>query len=337
LKKIVIFLFLFISSPLLFAQFTIKPEFDINTNDEMAKEDFYNLNGSLKFKFQVTDDIELVFKPELDKYEVDVDDLYAKISFLEKHSVQGGKFENILSLDDYLGTFGRPFARKNLVTREMKNQGYISYAIGARYEYRDKSKDGWGGFAHVIYIPSQFEPQLNAGIYWQDKKKDMLAGLFASYYPFLSHENWGSEHCKSNRDNFIGDLVFSDYRNKIIYGAELTLGANLINPVGHINFDPDTKYPAFAGADLHAGIDLRLNDYINWLRALRTTMLIPEISEAKCNEFEILWGNQFSYKRNVKLHLDGGIGIVTKYDTYGDDDLKTKLEWRWTVSLVIKG
>ena len=249
MKRIFILFFL-VMPTFLFAQFTIKPEFDINTNDEMAKEDFYNLNGSLKFKFQATDDIELVFKPELDKYEVDVDELYAKISFLEKHSVQGGKFENILSLDDYLGSFDRPFARKNLITREIKDQGYVSYAIGARYEYRDKSNDGWGGFAHIIYIPSQFEPQLNGGFYWQDMREEMLVGLFASYYPFISHENWGSEHCKSHRDNFIGDLVFSDYRHKIIYGAELTMGSNLINPVGHINFDPDTEYPAFAGADL---------------------------------------------------------------------------------------
>ena len=80
-----------------------------------------------------------------------------------------------------------------------------------------------------------------------------------------------------------------------------------------------------------------MTDYIQWLPLLRGTMLIPEISEAKCNEFEVIWGNQFTYKDTVKLHLDTGIGIKTKYDTYGDDDLKTKMDWRWAVSLVIKG
>ena len=336
MKKILILLLLIIPC-CVFAQFTIKPEFELSTNDEKAKDDFYNLHGTMRFKFQATDDIELVFKPELDKYEVDIDEISAKYTFLEKHSVKGGKFENLLTLDDYLGNFDRVFARKNLVTREVKDQGYVSHAIGLKYEYRDRSKDGFGGFAHVVYVPSQFEPQLNLGFYWQDQREELLAGLFASYYPFINHENWGSEHCKSQKNNFIGDLVYSDYRSKIVYGVELTLGSNLINPVGHINYDPDTEYPAFAGADLHCGIRVNMTDFIEWLPALRCTMLIPEISEAKCNEFEVIWGNQFTYKEHVKLHLDTGLGIKTKYDTYGDDDLKTKLDWRWAVSLVIKG
>ncbi len=336
MKKILILLLLIIPC-CVFAQFTIKPEFELSTNDEKAKDDFYNLHGTMRFKFQATDDIELVFKPELDKYEVDIDEISAKYTFLEKHSVKGGKFENLLTLDDYLGNFDRVFARKNLVTREVKDQGYVSHAIGLKYEYRDRSKDGFGSFAHVVYVPSQFEPQLNLGFYWQDQREELLAGLFASYYPFINHENWGSEHCKSQKNNFIGDLVYSDYRHKIIYGAEFTLGSNLINPVGHINFDPDTEHPAFAGADLHCGIKVEMTDYIQWLPMLRGTMLIPEISEAKCNEFEVIWGNQFSYKEHVKLHLDTGLGIKTKYDVYGDDDLKTKLDWRWAVSLVIKG
>ncbi|MBQ3713789.1 MAG: hypothetical protein II890_07580, partial [Spirochaetia bacterium] len=227
MKKILILLLLIIPC-CVFAQFTIKPEFELSTNDEKAKDDFYNLHGTMRFKFQATDDIELVFKPELDKYEVDIDEISAKYTFLEKHSVKGGKFENLLTLDDYLGNFDRVFARKNLVTREVKDQGYVSHAIGLKYEYRDRSKDGFGGFAHVVYVPSQFEPQLNLGFYWQDQREELLAGLFASYYPFINHENWGSEHCKSQKNNFIGDLVYSDYRSKIVYGVELTLGSNLI-------------------------------------------------------------------------------------------------------------
>ncbi len=335
MKKIIILLFLLIPC-WTFAQFTIKPEFEISTNDDMAMEDFYNLRGTLRFKFQPTDDIELVFKPELDKYEVDIDEISAKYTFLEVHSIKIGKFENILTLDDYLGNFDRPFARKNLITREIKDQGYLSHAIGGKYEYRNKSKDGIGGFAHAMYIPSQQEPQIDCGIYWQDTREDLLAGLFATYYPAMNHKIWGNSH-RNNEHNFLGDLVYADYRNKIIYGCELTMGSSLINPVGHINYDPDTDYPVLAGADLHCGIKLDISDYIQWLPLLRGTMLIPEITEAKCNEFEILWGNQFSYKERVKLHLDTGIGIVTKYDTYGDDDLKTKLDWRWAVSLVIKG
>ena len=93
MKKIFILLLMLIPC-CLFAQFTIKPEFELSTNDERAKDDFYNLHGTLKFKFMPTDDIELVFKPELDKYEVDIDEISAKYTFMERHSIKAGKFEN---------------------------------------------------------------------------------------------------------------------------------------------------------------------------------------------------------------------------------------------------
>lgn len=336
MKKLILFLVLFTVPLSLFAQFTIKPEFQIDTNDEMNKDDFYDIQGKLRFKFDATDDIELIFKPVLDKYEADVDEISAKYTFLENHSVKAGKFENILTLDDYLGSFERPFARKNIITRELKDQGYLSHAIGGKYEFRDESGDNWGGFAHVLYIPSQLEPQLCGGFYWQDPDEEMIAGIFASYYPFLNHKKWDASEEEYPRDNFYGNLVYADYRGKYIYGAELTLGASLINPVGHINFNPDTDHPYFAGADIHGGIKVQLSDFIQWLPMIRGTAFIPELTEADCNEFEVLMGNQFTYKQNVKLHLDGGLGIVTKHDSFGDDSLKTKLEMRWAVSIVIK-
>lgn len=381
------FVLLFLIFPaFLFAQgFSVVPQFFIGSDSDMAKEDFYDLEGTLRFKFDVTDDIELVFKPELDKYEVDIDEISAKYTFFENHFIKAGKFENILSFDDQLGKFDRIFARSTIIDREIKDQGYVSHAIGLKYEYKgdffsrykrwykwwykwptipphgdgdrapeiweDKSrnvsdrgteleKDGGshetGGFAHFIYIPSQFEPQINCGIWRQTKKRDMFAGIFASYYPFVNHEVWGSEHVKASRDNFICDMIYADYRGSFIYGTELTAGSSLINPVGKINFDVDTDYPFFAGADLHGGVRFYLSRDMSWLPALRATVLFPEVSEFECSDIDLVFGNQFTYKKKAKLHIDCGIGIVTKHDNWGDDDLKTKLEGRWAISLVIK-
>ncbi|MCQ2603490.1 MAG: hypothetical protein MJ215_00390 [Spirochaetia bacterium] len=339
MKKIFILCLIFLILPFYtFAEkrFSITPEFKIDSNDDMDRDDFYNLKGSLRLKFQATDDIDLVFKPELDKYDVDIDEISARIRFLDRNTIKVGKFENILSLDDYLDSYNRIFARKNIVTRELDDQGYLSDAIGAKYEYRNRHDDGFGGFIHAMYIPSQFEPQVNGGFYWQSKDEDMLAGIFGAYYPFINHKGWGNEHACPTENNFMGDLVYMDYRKALIYGAELTIGTSLINPVGKINFDPDTDHPAFWGADAHVGYRVRFNDDLNWLPALRGTVLFPEISEMDCNRIEALWGNQFTYKKVVKLHVDGGLGIVTKHDYSDDNDVKTKLEWRWAVSLDIK-
>ncbi len=117
----------------------------------------------------------------------------------------------------------------------------------------------------------------------------------------------------------------------------MTLGSNLVSPVGLINYSPETEYPMFAGVDIHAGVRYYLSPKISWTPLVRLTSLHPEISEFECRDMDLVLGNRFGYGENLKLNIDGGLGFVTRYDTYGDNELKTKTEIRWAVSLVVKG
>ena len=211
--------------------------------------------------------------------------------------------------------------------------------MGFKYERKNRYQDDISYFGHFIYIPSQFEPQLNFGFMNREKDDLKLAGIFTSYYPFVNHNAWDGEDSYTNTHNFLVDLFLTDYTNSFIYGAELTAGSNLITPLGLINHEPDTDFPLFLGLDLYAGLRflIKQEDSVYWVPAIRMTVLEPEVSEFECRFVDILFANQLSYKENVKLHVDGGPGFITRYDTYGDNELKTKLEWRWSVTLIING
>ncbi len=315
------------------------PELKITTNDDLTVDDFYDIKGDLRIKFPATDDIELIFKTELDKREVDVEELSARFSIDGKNCIKVGKFSNDLTLDEYLGDFDSLFARTNIVTREIQRQGYTARSVGFKYERKNRKQDDISYFGHFIYIPSQFEPQLNFGLLNREKNDLKLAGIFASYYPFINHDAWDGEDSYSNIHNFLVDLVYTDYTGSFLYGAEFTAGSNLVTPLGLINHKPNNDYPVFLGLDLHAGLRfvIKEKDSIYWIPMIRTTVLEPAVSEFECRFVDVLIANQLSYKENVKLHVDGGPGFITRYDTYGDNELKTKLEWRWSVTLIING
>ena len=316
---------------------SFRPQFSLSTNNDMSTDDFYDLQGSLRLVFTMADDIELIFRTELDKYEVDVEELSAVYNIDRTNSVKTGKFENPLTLDDYLGSFVRLFARTTTVTREVKKQGYVTKSIGLKYEKKDNKSDTWNYFGHLIYIPSQMEPQINGGFFYRTGDEKHLTGFIASYFPFVNHKSWSGDSSYPNLHNILVSLIYTDYRNSFIYGAELTVGSNLVNPVGLINYSPDTDFPVFAGIDVHAGIKYYLSPRVTWTPLVRVTALHPEISEIECRDIDIVWGNRFGYGENLRLNLDLGPGFITRYDSYGDDGLKTKLEWRWAFSLVIKG
>ncbi len=341
MKKLTLIIFLFIITA--FFSMAEVPDFDpafkISTNNDLGVDDFYDIKGDLKITFPVADNIDLIFKTELDKREVDIEELSARFWINDKNRIKAGKFENRLTLDQYLGGFDSLFGRNNIVTREIKNQGYTARSIGLKYERKNKDENDISYFAHFIYIPSQFEPQLDLGFLYREKDDQKLAGVLASYYPFINHDAWDGADSYSNVHNFLIDLIFTDYTQGFLYGAEFTTGSDLITPLGLINHDPETDYPLFMGLDIHAGFRFLVEskNFIFWIPALRLTVFQPALSEFKCRFTDIIFSNQLSYKNNVKLNIAGGPGFITRYDTYGDNELKTKLEWRWSITVIING
>lgn len=324
-KKLFIFFCSFIAAGFLNAD-DVKFDFDFKAGSysDISEDDIFDLKGEVKAKVFIADNFSLNFAIELDKYETDVEQL--SFCFDSRYwDFKAGKFKNVLTLDEYLGS-GRIFGRRNLITRQIWDQGYMSRSTGVlgRINHGNSSFCG-----NAVYIPSQTEFQIDADYLYNFNGKESYAGCFLSYYPFIKRHSWKPEEYTS-MNNFFADLCVADFSGSLVYCAEYTFASNLVNPVGLINYQPDDDFPFFMGLDLYAGYKLYFSDKIMWLPALKVTIFEPEVSEFECRETEILLGNMFSYKERIKLHLDGGIGIVTNYDAFGNGDLKTKLDWRWS-------
>jgi hypothetical protein len=131
--------------------------------------------------------------------------------------------------------------------------------------------------------------------------------------------------------NFSADLVFSNYENDFLYGVEVTGGSNLIDPIGFVHFPSGGDYTVFLGADLHAGYRFRFAD-INWIPALRLSVLFPNAEVMECQEMEFILGNTLVYNDVVFLYLDAGLRINTFYQS---DTLYTQLEMIWGIRLAV--
>ena len=107
MKKITILLFIFFAAVSFSAASSpdFDPELKITTNDDLTVDDFYDIKGDLRITFPATDDIDLIFKTELDKREVDIEELSARLSIDSRNRLKIGKFGNHLTLDEYLGDF----------------------------------------------------------------------------------------------------------------------------------------------------------------------------------------------------------------------------------------
>ena len=312
----------------------INADFQLYTNEDKTFDDVYEIKSSIESVFKVNRAADILAEIELDKYEVDIDEISLRIKTNNGIKYKIGKFKNKLTLEDYQGSFDNLFSRRSLVNREIRYQGYSSKSTGFKI-YNNYKNEGspfsWWG--HIQYVPSQLEMQLNSGFINHFNSKESYSGFTFCYFPFASHESWDWEGSYTNYHNLFIDFFLSDLSSKFKYGMEISSGSNLISPFGKINYEPDNNFPLFGGIDIYGGFE-NCFSYFTWTPLLRTTLLVPEFSEIKCNEIDFVFGNILKFGKKIKINIDPGIGIITRYDQYDDDSLKTVLEWRWSFSLM---
>ncbi len=334
-KYILIFLLgLFSATSNLFSDFwfDLKARLSMSTNDRLISSDYYALKGNIEFDVFIFDNFEIALEAELNKYKVDVGELSFSWKAHPYLSILAGKFENSLSIEEYLPAFNRIFATKTIITDEINSQGYISNSIGiSLYKKYKKNYLPISYYLHYIYIPSQLESQFDFGFFYHYKGKNSYLGFLACYYPFLNHKKWNlSEYY--NLHNLLFDFVICDYSKSLQYCFELTLGSNLVNPIGQINYPVTTAHPMFLGGNFDIGYVFHFSN-ITWEPAFRSSILFPEVSRIRCNKINLIVGNAVCFFKRFKIHLDAGLGIITRYDS---SVLTTRLTPRWGINLIAK-
>jgi hypothetical protein len=308
----------------------IDADFRFGTNSDIVRVDHLFLRSGLEFEFEVSKDFECLVEVTADLHELEMSELTFKWK-REYLNILVGKFENALTLDEYLSSFDRIFANKSLVSRLIDTQGYTSNYIGVKvYKNEIQRSSSLSYLAHLLYVPSQLELQFDLGFILHFAGKNSYLGFLGSYFPFFVHHVGLDEENKYPLHNFFVDLFWANHRDRFVYGLELSGGSNLIDPIGLIHF-PGSDTSIFLSADAYLGYRLGPKGK-RWVPKFRYSILFPDASALEAQQMELLFGNEFRFGNKTKLHADVGLGINTFYD---GGVLYTQLEILWAINFLV--
>lgn len=283
------------------------------SDDALKFSDYYYLRGELEFELEIVKGLEMVLELEADQLEVEMGELYLDWRPQSTFRLKAGRVENALTLDEVLPAFDRIFARPNGISRYIDSMGYVSKGTGARFSWSSPRRElplSW--FVHPLFVPSHAEIQLSGGLLYHFAGQDSYLGLLGAYFPFLVHEYILGSSEYLGLHNLLGSAVAANHEDRWIYGAELTLGSNLIDPVGLIHYtELEDSGSIFFGTDLYLGRRLDLGK-AQWLPALRGSLLLPNLRVPRRYHLELTAGNLIELHKRVKLHLDAGLRLYSR-------------------------
>lgn len=302
----------------------------IKVGNDIFTPGHYALISELNFDFKVINKVYFKLGLCVDNYEIDRGEIYVRLELNNYFYISIGEFKNRLAFDQYLQPQNSVFATDNLISEYTRKQGYTGKGIGIKF-YKNYNRNTFpvSYFLHTLWLSSHSEGQIDLGFFYHYKGKDSYLGFLASYFPFIAHYNWIGDRSGTNLHNFTINLIFSNYRNRLIFGNEISFGSNLIDPVYLIDYLKNGNRLFFMGIDMHLGYTFEFAN-LNWQPAVRYSILFPEISKMESQIQEILLSNKLVYKDRIYFYTDTGIIINTKYV---DDILYTNLELVWALKL----
>ena len=263
-----------------------------------------------------------------DNYEIDSGEICARIELNSYLFITLGEFKNSLVFDQYLAQQDKIFAKDNLISEYTEKQGYTGNGIGIKlYKNYLRNTLPVSYFFHSLWLSSHSEGQFDFGFFYHYRGENTYLGFLASYFPFIAHHNWLGERFGTNLHNFTLDLIFSNYAHNFIFGSEISIGSNLLDPLYLIDYLKSGDRSCFAGCDIHIGYSIESANFF-WQPSMRYTILFPELKMMETHIQQIIAGCKFIYRDKIYFYTDTGININTKYI---DDILYTNLELVWAL------
>ncbi len=292
----------------------------------------YSLKSNLQFDFKIFNKLNFILGLHANNYEIEVGEIFARLRLHDYLYIQIGEFENTLSFDNYLLPRDHIFATNNLISLLIEKQGYISSSIGLKlYKQYLRNTLPISYYIHALWLPSHSEGQFDFGFLYHFRGENSYLGFLGCYFPFLAHNNWIGERSRTNIHNYTINFIFANYNNSLVYGSELSFGSNLIDPIALVEYPSDVERSFFLGGDIHFGYSF-IFVKLNWLPAIRYSIVFPEVKIMESYLQEIRIGNRLIYKDTLYLNIDTGLEINTKYV---NNILYTGLEFLWALKLII--
>ncbi len=307
-------------------------EFKLDDSDITGDKYYveYELEGELEAKYRFTDRLSATLAIELDRKDVDAEEISVTYLIDDFSSLRAGLFDSSLVMEDFVKKKKELFFYESPGVRYVKESGFTNMDTGVEYKNRhflgDKVQLDASAFFNSSHNESQF---ILTGYYNFMEGLDFIA-FSISYLPFVVHNValGGSSEYKYN--NFIFDLKYYKNVERIVWSCEANIGTNLIDPIGYLHF-PGEDDSWFASADAAFGYNIPLSNF-TYTPALRAGILCPDLKYVDENRrLELMLGNWF-HGKYVFVHLDGGI----RFDTYKSGSLKTKIEPIWGINVCVK-
>ena len=339
MRKILIFLLLIlISTDFIFAKekerfsFDAEAEFKLDDSDITGDKYYveYELEGELEAKCRFTDRLSATLAIELDRKDVDAEEISVTYLIDDFSSLRAGLFDSSLVMGDFVKKKKELFFYDSPGVRYVKESGFTNLDTGIEYQNRHFIGDKIQLDASAFFNSSHNESQFFLTCYYNFMEGLDFIAFTISYLPFVVHNValGGSSEYKYN--NFIFDLKYYKNVERIVWSCEANIGTNLIDPVGYLHF-PGEDDSWFASADVAFGYNFPFENF-TYTPAFRAGILCPDLKYVDENRrLELMLGNWF-HGKYVFVHLDGGI----RFDTYKSDSLKTKVEPIWGINVCVK-
>lgn len=298
------------------------------TDQDTVTFDYYDLGIDLDFRLDLPRGWKIGLDLEVNQNEVLAEEIWTRYKN-DRFKLKLGMFENDFLADSLIPSKQNPFVTENLIVQRIEDMGWISSsATGIRLSRQNS-------FAHLLFQPSGREVQLNGGWYYPYRGEDSYLGISGAYYNYMIHSNWIGDNSYTQDHNFLFNTVLANLTGNlpIIFKGDLTLGQNLIDPIGYLHFTGDGEVSWFAGADLMVAYPVNKEDF-QWLPGFNASLLLADLDYMEAWTAEFRTGHMFSWDDTFFLRMEGGLTFLTHYNT--DNTLITELEEIWAISFEIR-
>ncbi len=313
-------------------KFDAQAEFKLDDSDITGDKYYveYELEGEIEMEYRFTDRLSATLAIELDRKDVDAEEISASYWIDEFQSLRAGLFDSSLVMNDFVKKKKELFFYDSPGVKYVKDSGFSNIDTGVEYKNRhflgDNIQLDASAFFNSAHNESQF---ILTGYYNFLEGLDFIA-FSVSYLPFVVHNVALGASSEYKYNNFIFDLKYYKNVERIVWSCEANIGTNLIDPVGYLHF-PGEDDSWFASADVAFGYNIPFQQF-TYTPALRCGILCPDLKYVDENRrLELMLGNWF-HGKYVFVHLDGGV----RFDTYKSGSLKTKVEPIWGINVCIK-
>lgn len=314
-------------------KFDAEVEFNLEDSDITGDKYYleYDLVGTFTAEYFMNDRFSTIISIDVDRNDVDPDEVSVLYSFDELSWIKGGIFQRDLYLNDFVKKRFEIFEMDSPGVEYMKKMGWSSNDTGVRYLRDNFLTENLTLDATFFFNSAHNETQfILTGMYSFEPDRHFLA-LSASYLPYIVHHGAISATDEYQYNNFLFDAKYFLYTTSWVVTGEASLGTNLADPIGLLHF-PGKEESFFAAADASLGYNISTSRFV-YTPAFRAGILMPDIDKIEdSRRVELLLGNSF-HGRNIFMHLEGGF----QFDTYDNGSgLETDVEPIWSINFCVK-